>query len=167
MRGTSFLSASLMLLSQFTYPSAAATAGKQNVSGPSSLAFAALIAEHSPMLTPEEKKIMADLLEDRLSFTFPPGKTIGVGADSIKCRDSNVAISSRSCDLAFGKETITLKGRKAHELFATLAEIGVAPEGGAGSNFESASLIVCLVDPNFIKQKSGGGSACQFETGGR
>ena len=71
-------------------------------------------------------------------------------------------IASHSCDLSFGGQVISLPGRSAHELFATLAEIGVEPDGAAGSVFEAVSNLKCTVDPNQVKQKAGGGAECQY-----
>jgi hypothetical protein len=41
-----------------------------------------------------------------------------------------VDIASHSCDLSFGGQVVSLTGRSAHELFATLEESGVEPDGG-------------------------------------
>lgn len=60
-------------------------------------------------------------------------------ADAVTCRASNVDIAFHACTLAFGKETVRVDGRKAHELFATLVETGVSPEGAAGSTIVSAA----------------------------
>lgn len=147
----------LLLASQ---PASAATAA-----GGSALALAALVAEHSPLLTHHEKTVMARMFDGHLNFTFPANKKISVAADSVVCRASNVDITSRSCELTFGTKKRTLKGRRAHEVFATVAEAGVPPDGAAGTIFESLSHLVCTIDPNEIKQRAGGGADCQFDPG--
>lgn len=164
MRRGHILLTSLGLMSLAAAPDAALAA--QTASGNGALAFASLLAEHAPSLSASEKKVMADLLEGRLNFTFPHNKKIAVDADSVVCRESNVAIASRDCDLTFGKKMVALHGRKAHELFATLVEIGVPPDGAAGTIYASVAHVVCTIDPNEVKQKSGGGAECQFEPGG-
>ena len=79
---------------------------------------------------------------------------------------SNVDITDRSCALAFAASNRELKGREAHELYATLVEAGVASDGAAGTIHESISHLLCTIDPNAIKQKDGSGAECKFDTGG-
>ena len=90
------------------------------------------------------------------AWKFPPNRKISVTADSVVCRASNVDITSRTCELAFGAGKRLLKGREANELTATLAAAGVAPEGAAGSIIESITKLACTIDPNEIRQKAGG-----------
>ena len=80
----------------------------------------------------------------------------------LTCKASNVDIDAHSCDLTFGGKDVTLNGRRAHELFATLAEIGVEPDGAAGSIYEAFANLKCTVDPNEVKQMAGGGAHCDF-----
>ena len=97
--------------------------------------------------------MLRQLLDGRAKFAFPAGKTICVQAGKLTCRASNVDLKSYSC---------ALKGRRAHELYATLAEIGVAPDGAAGSTFEAVSNLKCTIDPGAVKQSSGGGANCDY-----
>jgi hypothetical protein len=92
---------------------------------------------------------------------------IAVTADSVVCRASDVDITARSCRLGFGAKTVTLLGRRAHELGATIAEAGVVSEGAAGTIFESLTHLSCTIDPGMIRQKAGGGADCTFDPGGR
>src|ERR1700761_869501 len=85
-------------------------ASAQTATGGSALALAALAAESSPLLSAADKSAMTRMLDGNLGSL--PAKKITVQADSIVCKASNVDISSHSCDLAFGKKTMTLKGRK-------------------------------------------------------
>ncbi|MGP0092884.1 MAG: hypothetical protein ACLPKB_23520 [Xanthobacteraceae bacterium] len=133
--------------------------------GNSALALAALIAERSPLVRPAEKRVIARLLDGRLDFDFAAGKTISVQADAVVCRVSNVDITSRRCTLTFRAGKIELKGRKAHELFTTVAEAGVPPDGAAGTIYESLSHLSCSIAPNEIKEKAGGGAECKFDPG--
>jgi len=130
----------------------------------SALALAALVAENSPLLTPYENERMARLFDGRLDFTFPANKKISVTADSVICQAHNADITSRSCELTFGAKKVALKGRRAHELYATLTEVGVPDDGAAGTIFESLSHLVCTIDPNEIKQKLGEGADCKFDS---
>ena len=100
-----------------------------------------------------------------LNFRFPANRKITIKADSIVCRAGNIDITQRSCELTFGQKKVTLSGRKAHELFATLAEAGVRPDGAAGTIRESLSRLSCTIDPNEVKQKAGGGATCNFDPG--
>jgi hypothetical protein len=138
----------------------AAVAGTANGSG--ALALAGLVGNVSPDLGAVEKSGLMKLLDGNTDFSFPAGKTITVAAEKVTCRAGNVDIASHSCDLSFGSQVVSLKGRSAHELFATLAEIGVPPDGAAGSIFEAVSNLKCTIDPNEVKQKAGGGAECQY-----
>jgi hypothetical protein len=131
--------------------------------GNSALALAALVAERSPEQSPIEKGVLVNLFEGRLNLTLPTSKKISVQADAVVCRVSNVDITSRACTLTFGGRKIELKGRKAHELFATVAEAGAPPDGAAGTIYESLSHLSCTVDPSEIKEKTGGGAECKFD----
>jgi len=133
--------------------------------GNSALALASLVSEHSPILTLDEKSVMGQLLHPNPNFSYLADKKISVEADSIVCRQSNVDITARSCELTFGLKKVTVKGRKAHELFATIAEVGVPSDGAAGTIYESLSHLACTINPAEIKQKAGGGAECKFDPG--
>jgi hypothetical protein len=133
--------------------------------GNSALALASLVSDQSPLLNLDEKSIMGQLLRPNPNFSWLASRKISVEADTIVCRQSNVDITARTCDLTFGSKTVTVKGRKAHELFATIAEVGVPPDGAAGTMSESLSHLACAIDSNEIKEKTGGGAECTFEPG--
>jgi hypothetical protein len=139
------------------------SASAANVSGSGALALAAIIAEYSPLLNAREKVVMARLLNG-VRTPAPPNARIVVKADTVACRASNVDITEHSCALKFGPRTVNLKGRRAHELFATMAEVGVPPDGAAGSVFESLSNLNCTIKPSEIAQKAGGGASCTFDS---
>jgi hypothetical protein len=133
--------------------------------GSGALALAALVGERSPLLAPHQKRALARLLDGHSRVGYPPVGMISVKADTIICRASNVDITSRSCKLTFGARSVTLTGRQAHELYATIAEAGVPLDGATGSVFESLSRLVCTIDPQVIAQKAGGGADCTFDPG--
>ena len=139
------------------------SASADTAAGQRALALAALVAEHSPSLGGEDKYAVVRLFEGGLNFPFPANRKITVQADSIVCRASNVDITSRSCTLTFGGRAVTLTGRRAHGLFATIAEVGVPEDGAAGSVSVSMSKLTCTIDPAQIKQKAGGGADCTFD----
>jgi len=134
-------------------------------SGPSALALAAVIAQHSPAVRAFDKRVIARLFRGDTRFGFTPNTKISVDADTVVCRVSNVDITSRSCELSFGARKRTLTGREANEIGATAAAAGIPSEGAAGSSIESVSKLRCTIDPNEIMQKAGGGAQCSFETG--
>jgi hypothetical protein len=138
-------------------PALAGSAG-----GNSALALAALVGERSPDLEGQPREALGSMLDGKLNFAFPADRKITVKADSVVCRASNVDISSHSCELVFGKRKLTRAGRAAHELYATLIEAGVQPEGAAGSMIAGISKLSCTVDPNTVKGASGGGADCTF-----
>lgn len=144
----------------------AAEASKpQTVSGNGALALAALVAAYSPLVSAKDKRVLADFLAGTSKVAFLKGQKITVTADSLICRASDVDLTEHACDLVFGTKTAQLHGRKAHELYATLVEIGVPSDGAAGTIFEALSKLSCTIDPNEIASKDGGGADCQFAPG--
>ena len=139
-------------------------ASAANVNGSGALALAALIAEYSPVLRAKQKDIMHHLLYGILAPPPPPEKIV-VNADNVVCRASNIDITEHSCALMFGHRTVDLKGRRAHELYATIDEVGVPPDGAAGSVFESLSKLDCTIDPKEIAHKTGRGASSTFDPG--
>jgi hypothetical protein len=143
-----------------------AFAAPVTVSGPTALALAALLAQHSPQLRAYHKRVIARLFRGNTNFGFVPNTTIPVGADSVVCTTSNVDITMRSCELTFasgGKRSLT--GPQANEIGATALADGATVEGAAGSMIENLSKLDCTIDPNEIMKKAGGGAQCTFETG--
>lgn len=140
------------------------SASAANVDGNGALALAGLVADYSPLLRAKQRGTMHRLLYGVLTPPPPPEKIV-VKADNLVCRASNVDITEHSCALTFGHRTVNLKGRGAHELYATIDEVGVPPDGAAGSVFESLSNLNCTIDPNEITQKAGGGASCTFDPG--
>jgi hypothetical protein len=106
---------------------------------------------------------MAELFQGQFKAPFPNGKLIVTNVESIACAAGDVDIAFHSCQIQFGKKTITLSGRAAHEFFATLVEAGVSSDGSAGKQHENVSNLKCTVDPNAIKHPSGGGADCNFD----
>jgi hypothetical protein len=151
-----FLSLPLLLVSQSVW--AASTTGH------SALALAAVVAPHSPALSQQDKAVMAALFDGHAP-TFPAGQKITINADSVTCFAGDVSINTFSCNLTFGKSTITVTGRKGNEIFATLIEAGVPSDGAAGKIYESLAQLSCTIDPNEIKQNTGGGASCSFAPG--
>jgi hypothetical protein len=142
-----------------------ASAASGSASGPSAFALAGVVASHSSVLGPFDRRAMRRLFAGNSPILFPPNRTISVTASSIACRASTVDIISRSCDLTFGAAKRSLKGRDANELFATLAAAGVASEGAAGTIAEGVTNLACTISPSEIEQKAGGGATCTFDTG--
>src|SRR5262245_34344223 len=133
------------------------------------LALASLVAANSPLLIRHEKRVMSRQFGGRSNITLPMNRKISVRADAVVCRLSQVDIPSRSCELTFGATSVNLTGRRAHELYATLAaalaEAGVPSGGAAGSIFGSLAHLVCTIDPGEIAKKAGGGAECTFDAG--
>jgi len=153
-------SAKFILVAASLTLSSAASAGTADGNG--ALALAALVGETSPLLDAGDKTVLAKFLNGQTNVIYPAGQTISVTAAKLTCRASNVDLTSHSCELAFDSKTVMLSGRRAHELYATLAEIGVQADGAAGSTFEAVSNLKCAIDPNEVKDKSGGGAHCDY-----
>lgn len=142
-----------------------ASAAPTTASGSAALALAAVVADCSPSLSAPDRSVVARLFDGQLNFAFPATQKIYVKVDAVVCQVSDVDITARSCELTFGAHKRALYGRRANELNATAAEADVPTEGAAGTIFTSFSHLTCIVDPNEIKQKAGGGANCTFDTG--
>lgn len=138
----------------------AAQAGASN--GANALALAALVGQCAPQASASDKKLLAAYLDGRADAPHARGLRVAVKADAIDCRAGNVDITSRSCELTFGAKKTELRGRKAHELYATLIENGVALEGAAGSSHASITALDCIVDADEVAEKAGGGARCAY-----
>lgn len=136
-----------------------------SASGSGALAIAGLVGLQSPLLTSSAKNALSHMLGGDLSFAFSANGTITVKAGSVSCRASDVDISAHDCALKFGGTTRTLKGRAAHELYATLIENGVASDGAAGSIFEAVTHLSCTIKVAEVKERGGGGADCSFDAG--
>ena len=155
MKPIAFFAIPLMLASN------AALAG--SIDGNGALALAALVAEHSPNVIAVDKIVLARFLNGQTNIHYAPKKKISVKADAVSCKASNVDITEHSCEFTFGTKKPATHGRKAHELYATLAEVGVPPDGAAGSIFEALSNLDCTIDPVEVKEKGGGGAHCSYD----
>jgi hypothetical protein len=140
---------------------AAAQAAPNTLSGSPALAFAAVVAAHSPLLSPAEKKTVAEIFNGK--GAGPYKDKITVTADKIVCRAGNVDITARNCELTFGKKTESFDGREANELYATEAYAGVPSDGAAGKIFESVSKLKCTLDLKAVAQDDGSGADCSYE----
>jgi hypothetical protein len=151
------LTALFMLASQ----SALASSNQQSVAGNGALAFAALVAENSD-LPANEKAILAAFLNGQSHVPLGATQKIIVAADGVVCRSSDVALADRSCTLTFRTKNVSLSGRKAHELYATLIELGVKTEGAAGSIYAGVAQLACTIDATEIDSADGGGATCTY-----
>jgi hypothetical protein len=59
-----------------------------SASGPSALALAAVVAEHSSVLGSFDKRAVRRLFDGHSNIGFPPNRKISVKADSVLCRAS-------------------------------------------------------------------------------
>jgi hypothetical protein len=135
------------------------------IDGNGALALAALVAERSSSLSVHDKRLMVRMLNGDLGFSAPAGRTIAVVADAVVCKAGDVDISAHACELSFGAAKRMLVGRAAHELYATLAEIGAPPDGAAGTIYEAVTQLRCTIDPSAVKQRAGAGAECTFMRG--
>jgi hypothetical protein len=139
----------------------AASAAPSTLSGSPALALAAVVAAHSPVLSPAQRKAVAAIFNGK--GAGPYKDKVVVTADKIVCRAGNVDITARSCELTFDKKTETFAGREANELYATEVYAGVPSDGAAGKIFESVSKLKCTLDPQAIAQNDGSGADCSYE----
>lgn len=132
--------------------------------GRGALALASLVADQSPTILALDRNVLGQLFNGVTAVRFQAGRKIEVRADSVVCRVGNVDITQHDCTLTFGTRSVRQVGRRAHELYTTLIEVGVRPEGAAGSEHLAISSLVCAVDPQVIRQRAGGGADCNFTT---
>lgn len=146
-----------------------ASASAQSASGPAALALAGVIAPNSPVLSSADRRNMARLFAGH-PVTMPAGRTVSVTADAIDCEASSTDIASRTCALSFadrrlGERKVMRTGRAANELFATLAAAGGSAGTPPGASSAKVARLVCTIDPNKMRQRSGDGADCVFEKG--
>ena len=139
-----------------------ASAAPVTVNGQAALALGALIADHAPSLGSLEKRTIRRIFNGDQTGPFPTTRAMTVQADSVLCRVSNVQVAMRSCVLTFGHRSLNLTGRAAHEIYATLVEVGNPSSGAAGSVYESLTQLSCTIDPQTLQQSAGGGATCTF-----
>lgn len=113
--------------------------------------MASVVAQHSPLLSTDDKGALASLFGGDSGILRPIRKTLSVTADSVVCGVSNVDITARHCELAFQTSKLTPSGREANELGATLTAAGVPVEGAAGSMIEGVSKLVCMIELNDMR----------------
>lgn len=158
LHGVTRTPAALFLLAAFGLTPAAAA--PVSVTGSTALAVAAVIAPYSTLLSAYEKRAIAGLFDGNARA----GMKLTVTAESVICRVGNVDITARNCEMTFDKGKRTLKGREANEVNATLTAAGAIAEGAAGSMIQTVTRLSCTLDPNVIKDNSGGGADCSFAT---
>jgi hypothetical protein len=135
-------------------PAVAAT-----VSGSQGLALGVVVAAHSPLLSSTKETL------ERLFEGSPvPGATIVVRAARIDCRTGNVDLTLHRCMLTFGGSPVSIVGRPANELSATMLEAGIPSQGAAGTSFVGLSSLVCTIDTRVLVRKDGDpmGASCRY-----
>lgn len=130
--------------------------------GAGALNLASVIAAHSPVLSPAEKHVMAQFFDGHRNVAFPATKKISIRADLVDCKEGDVDITKSICMLTFGAKNVILTGHAAHEVYGTLAQLGVVQEGAAGSLEETLSNVVCTINPHAIAQMDGERADCSF-----
>lgn len=133
-------------------------------SGYGALALGALVGSYSPILTGQEKAVLAGLLDGK-ALDKSSRAAIKIDADAVVCRAGDVDIATFQCELKFGGKKVELTGRHANELFATIGETGGQPDGAAGTIYEGLHAMRCVIDPAGIAQRDGGGATCSFSPG--
>lgn len=137
----------------------AADANQFEAQGSGALALASLVGQRDPALWSDSRTVIKSMGNGNIRGGAP----IRVRADDVTCRAGNVDITRHSCALTFGKKIMPLEGRAAHELYATLLEVGVEPDGAAGSVYAQIRKLDCTVEPRVIAEKSGGGARCTWK----
>jgi hypothetical protein len=129
------------------------------------LALAALVGANSPALTQQQKTWLALALDGKIASVPPKSGHITVTADHVTCVGFAGDPTNHSCDLTFGKNPkVTITGRSAHELYATIGEAGVPVGPAAGMRYESIQNLSCTIDFDALRQIQGG-ARCNLTCG--
>lgn len=111
----------------------AALAQSVTASGPTALALAAVVAQHSPLIRAFDNGKLGRLFRGSTNFGFTPNTQISVTADSIVCTSSNVDITMRSWKLTFSARNRTWERSftrfQANEIGATALAAGASSQG--------------------------------------
>lgn len=152
-----------IILSVLVLFGASQAAEAQTISGSAAVSLAAGVAQLSPFVAAPSKTLLDAYANGRADAPHPRGLRVRVAASSVTCRAGNVDITAHSCTIRFANgPTVSSGGRSAHELYATLIEAGVQPDGAAGSIYTAVSDLVCTIDADEIAQRTGGGANCSF-----
>lgn len=127
--------------------------------GSPGMAFAALIAQHSPTVSAANKWRLMQYLGNHNAGPGAPA-LITVTVKGLQCLSGNVAENFHNCDLTYGSTHLTINGRAANELYATAVENGVQPDGAAGKMEFVLKDLNCTVKPHDIG--TGGAVACTW-----
>ena len=146
------------------FVSSAAQAASASGDGGAAIILATIVSENSPTVTVQNKALLAKYANGHAGAPHPAGTVITIVADSVTCRASNVDVTTHSCEIKFGATTRALSGRKAHEVYATLIELGVPSEGAAGSIYEALTQLNCVLKTDEIADCAGSGAKCTFNT---
>jgi hypothetical protein len=142
----------------------AGSVSSASVGSHTALALGAIVGGASPMVGLTDRAALTVLLDGKPIKTAKWRKVV-VKSDAVVCRAGNVDITTFRCDLTFGAKKVSLQGRRAHELFATILEAGVPGEGAAGTIYAALHNLSCTIDPPTIAQNSGAGADCTFDPG--
>ena len=133
---------------------AAGSASAASVGGHAALALAAIVGGTSAMVGLTDRAALAVLLDGKPTKTAKWRKIV-VKSDAVVCRAGNIDVTAFQCDLIFGAKKVSLQGRRAHELFATILEADVPGEGAAGTIYETMHNLSCTIDTATIALISG------------
>lgn len=151
-----------LILTPFALLAQPAVAAPLNTDGYGALALASVLALHDPLLTAANKALLAQYLDGHPGAPHPAGLVIHLNTGAIACRAGDVDLAMHECTIHYGLHTLTLTGRSAHELYATMAEAGIPSDGAAGSIFEGVNDLHCTINADEIKDQSGGGAHCTY-----
>jgi hypothetical protein len=129
------------------------------------LALAALVGAHWPLVTPEQKTLLVQALDGNVHSIPPNYPRLDIKADKVTCIGLAGDLTKHSCDINFPQNNaVTITGREAHELYATIGEAGVPMAPAAGMRYESMQNLSCIVDFETLRE-SRSGISCTFTNG--
>ena len=149
----------------FCAAASSASAAPVTITGPTALALAAVVAQHSPHLPAYDKKTMARLFAGDSVFLIGTKAKFSVTVDTAVCRTSNVDIAARSCELTFKVSKKTIKGREANEVYATSRPPASSPKARPDRTSPASRSSIAPSMPRKSARRPARGAQCSFETG--
>jgi hypothetical protein len=139
-----------------------ASAAPTTTEGFGALSLATVLAQHDPLLTVADRALLAHYLAGYPQALHHAGLVIHLNTGAIACRAGDVDLAMHECTIKLGAHTMTLTGRNAHELYATMVEAGIPSDGAAGSIYESVNGLQCVIQADQISDESGDGAVCTY-----
>ena len=151
-----------VIIAGITSAAPLAFAVQKTTEGSGALSLATVLALHDPLLTAADRVLLTQYLAGNPQAKHSKGLVVRLNTGAIACRSGDVDLAMHECTIQYGLHTITLEGRYAHELYATMVEASIQSGGAAGSVYESVTDLHCVIEADQISDEGGGGATCSY-----